>query len=417
MMNPLSFNGFDGATMGAGMPSFGTPATALQNPGLAGIAGPAPASATGGNLGDLQGNLMGVIQMIMAMLNGQTSDPMGIASGLDPMFGNGSAASMGDAFQNFLGVSPAAMGGGFGSGSASGPGTGGGYSGGGGGGYGGSSSGYSGGSSGSASYSGGGSVSSSSSSSGSSVAPMGGSSGNATPGAKAMLAQAGSMVGMNESSNRDEIMKITGKSGIDPSSTPWCAAFAMNLIDDHGLANLDGLSNRNYCPDVESWARDKGIYGTPDKYTPKPGDAILFDWEGGKGETDHIGLVEKVKNGKVYTIEGNSSDSVKRNTYELGDSVIDGYVVTKDKKAKKPAAPEKSGPTASASSHSAASATGSSTSSSSSSHSSSSHSNSSASSTSSASSSSSSAASTSKSKPAAPAASSSKATAAASSKD
>jgi hypothetical protein len=217
-------------------------------------------------------------------------------------------------------------------------------------------------STGSGSYSGssGGAVASSGSSgsSGASVAPVGGSSGKATPGAKSMLERAGAMVGMGESSNRDEIMKITGQSGIDPSTTPWCAAYAMNLIEDHGLANLDGLSNRNYCPTIESWAREKGIYGTPDKYTPKPGDAILFDWEGGKGETDHIGLVEKVKNGKVYTIEGNSSDSVKRNVYDLGDSVIDGYVVTKDKKEKKAASSSKGSGKSSTSSSSSSSSTG-----------------------------------------------------------
>ena len=42
--------------------------------------------------------------------------------------------------------------------------------------------------------------------------------------------------------------------------------------------------------------------------------------------------MESVKNGKVYTIEGNSSDSVKRNVYDLGDKRIDGYVVTKEAK-------------------------------------------------------------------------------------
>jgi hypothetical protein len=152
-----------------------------------------------------------------------------------------------------------------------------------------------------------------------------------------MLKRAGSMVGLHERSDTAEIQKITGKSGINPATTPWCAAFAMNLLDEHKLLDMKGLTNRNYCPTIESWARGKGIYGTPDKYKPKAGDAILFDWQGKGGTADHIGLVEKVKNGKVYTIEGNSSDSVKRNVYNLNDPRIDGYVVTKDKK-KAPAA-------------------------------------------------------------------------------
>ena len=101
------------------------------------------------------------------------------------------------------------------------------------------------------------------------------------------------------------------------------------MMKDHGVLDTKGLSNPNYCPTVKSWAQGKKIWGESGKYTPKPGDAILFDWEG-DGTSDHIGIVEAVKNGKVYTIEGNSSDSVKRNSYSLGDSDIDGYVVSKD---------------------------------------------------------------------------------------
>ena len=148
------------------------------------------------------------------------------------------------------------------------------------------------------------------------------------PGVQAMLKKAGSMVGLDENRDRAKIQALTGKSGINPATTPWCAAFAMNLIKDHGLDDLKGLSNRNYCPTIESWARGKGKYGTPGKYKPKAGDAILFDWQGGKGTPDHIGIVEKVENGKVYTIEGNSSNGVRRKVYPLNSNVIDGYVIT-----------------------------------------------------------------------------------------
>ena len=175
-------------------------------------------------------------------------------------------------------------------------------------------------------------------------------SGPVAPGTAALLKDAGKMVGLNENSDTAQIQKVTGESGINPSTTPCCAAFAINMMKDHGVLDTKGLSNPNYCPTVKSWAQDKGIWGESGKYKPKPGDAILFDWEG-DGTDDHIGIVESVKNGKVYTIEGNSSDSVKRNTYDLGDSNIDGYVVSKDatgkdKKAKdgtdtKPAPKEK----------------------------------------------------------------------------
>lgn len=55
---------------------------------------------------------------------------------------------------------------------------------------------------------------------------------------------------------------------------------------------------------------------------PQPGDQIFF------GKTDaeeHTGIVEKVENGKVHTIEGNSSNRVQRCTYSLTSSKIVGY--------------------------------------------------------------------------------------------
>lgn len=53
---------------------------------------------------------------------------------------------------------------------------------------------------------------------------------------------------------------------------------------------------------------------------------IFFDWES-DGETDHVGIVEKVENGIVYTVEGNSGDSCRINQYPVGHSQIYGYGV------------------------------------------------------------------------------------------
>ena len=55
---------------------------------------------------------------------------------------------------------------------------------------------------------------------------------------------------------------------------------------------------------------------------PQPGDQIFF------GKTDaeeHTGIVEKIENGKVHTIEGNASNMCKRCTYSLTSSKIVGY--------------------------------------------------------------------------------------------
>jgi len=160
------------------------------------------------------------------------------------------------------------------------------------------------------------------------------SSEDASPGVQAMLDRAGAMEGMHENTHTAAIQQITGKTGINPATTPWCAAFAMNLMRDHGVLDLDGLKNPNYCPEIKNWASSKGNYGRAGQYNPKPGDAILFDWQGNGQETDHIGIVEKVVDGKVYTIEGNSGDAVRRKSYPLNSSVIDGYVKGKNDAAR-----------------------------------------------------------------------------------
>lgn len=246
--------------------------------------------------------MMGLMsQGMMGSLMSQGGYPgfggMSPMSGMNPMFGGGAASSLGNIGRNFLGASPTG-------GGQRAPGR--------------NGRAQAGGSRASAASRGG--------------ATRGGDHEVSSAGVRSMLKKAGSMVGLQEGRDRAKIQQITGKSGINPATTPWCAAFAMNLIKDYGLDDLKGLSNRNYCPTIESWARGKGKYGTAGKYAPKPGDAILFDWSGGKGTPDHIGIVEKVENGKVYTIEGNSSDSVRRKVYPLNSSVIDGYVITGKKK-------------------------------------------------------------------------------------
>lgn len=51
---------------------------------------------------------------------------------------------------------------------------------------------------------------------------------------------------------------------------------------------------------------------------------IFFYWEG-DGATDHVGIIEKVEHGTVYTVEGNSGDSCKLNSYAPESSIIYGY--------------------------------------------------------------------------------------------
>lgn len=57
-------------------------------------------------------------------------------------------------------------------------------------------------------------------------------------------------------------------------------------------------------------------------YVPAVGDQIFF---GTPSNARHTGLVERVDGGTVYTIEGNSSNMVRRNSYALNNADILGY--------------------------------------------------------------------------------------------
>lgn len=56
---------------------------------------------------------------------------------------------------------------------------------------------------------------------------------------------------------------------------------------------------------------------------PKSGNIIFFDWDG-DSVSDHVGIVEKVENNIVYTIEGNSGDKIAKLSYEKKQSLYHG---------------------------------------------------------------------------------------------
>lgn len=70
------------------------------------------------------------------------------------------------------------------------------------------------------------------------------------------------------------------------------------------------------CEWSAKYYKQQGRFFTSD---PKPGDQIFFN------NYAHTGIVEKIVNGVITTIEGNTSNQVARRTYSAGSSCIDGY--------------------------------------------------------------------------------------------
>ena len=103
----------------------------------------------------------------------------------------------------------------------------------------------------------------------------------------------------------------------------WCACFVSWCADKCGYIDSGQIPKFSSCASGASWFRSRGRLKDR-SYVPSPGDIIFFDW--GEG-VHHVGIVVDVKNGKVNTIEGNSSDAVRRRSYKIGDGRIHGYGV------------------------------------------------------------------------------------------
>ena len=107
----------------------------------------------------------------------------------------------------------------------------------------------------------------------------------------------------------------------------WCDIFVTTVFQREGLSGLIGREcgvERH----IQIFKR-LGIWNEDGTTTPKAGDIITFNWDQNtqqnNGFADHIGIVESVSNGVIHTIEGNSNNQVRRNTYRIGHGNIRGF--------------------------------------------------------------------------------------------
>lgn len=111
-----------------------------------------------------------------------------------------------------------------------------------------------------------------------------------------------------------------------PSRVDWCCIFVSWCANQCGYIESGLVPKYSVVDDGANWFRQKNQW-LPGSATPSPGNIIFFDWayDGLDGKGDHTGIVEKVENGIVYTIEGNSGDKVCERQYSIGNREILGY--------------------------------------------------------------------------------------------
>ena len=107
----------------------------------------------------------------------------------------------------------------------------------------------------------------------------------------------------------------------------WCACFVSWCANECGYIDAGVIPKYAGCVNGVQWFKDRGQW-LDGSAEPAPGMIIFFDWadeSGQDGLSDHTGIVQKVENGKVYTVEGNSGDSCRVNEYSIGYYEILGY--------------------------------------------------------------------------------------------
>ena len=114
------------------------------------------------------------------------------------------------------------------------------------------------------------------------------------------------------------------------SRVEWCACFVSWCANECGYIDAGVIPKFAGCTGGSNWFKDRGQW-QDGSYEPRPGDLIFFDWDN-KGSSgpqddvpDHVGIVERVENGVVYTVEGNTSDSCRQRSYSVGHYEIWGY--------------------------------------------------------------------------------------------
>ena len=114
--------------------------------------------------------------------------------------------------------------------------------------------------------------------------------------------------------NRTKFGEYTGTNGSAwcHAFVSWCAAGISTGIVPKTASTSAGMS----------WFQQKNRFRRKGTYTPERNDLVYF-----KTGRSHVGIVERVAGNTLHTIEGNSSDMVKRRTYSLSEKTITGYGV------------------------------------------------------------------------------------------
>lgn len=108
----------------------------------------------------------------------------------------------------------------------------------------------------------------------------------------------------------------------------WCATFVSACVIKANYTDIIPLECS--CNQMIKRFQSMGRWTEDDGHVPHLGDVIFYDWQDNgagdnRGSSDHVGIVEKVANGKITVIEGNKSDAVARRVLNVNGRYIRGF--------------------------------------------------------------------------------------------
>lgn len=87
----------------------------------------------------------------------------------------------------------------------------------------------------------------------------------------------------------------------------WCSAFISAMAIESGCTDIIPISAN--CDEMYKKGVVMGIAIPKDKWIPKMGDIVFYDWDL-NGELDHVGVVDTLSKNITHVLEGNKNNSV-----------------------------------------------------------------------------------------------------------
>ena len=119
----------------------------------------------------------------------------------------------------------------------------------------------------------------------------------------------------------------------------WCSTFVSAVAIKLGYTDI--IPTECGCEKHIQLFKNIGAWIEDENRVPNAGDIIFYDWEDNgagdnRGNSDHVGIVEKVSGSTITVIEGNINNAVGRRSLQVNGRYIRGYGVPKYNVEEKP---------------------------------------------------------------------------------